>query len=444
MPAPPGTDTARLSALERELDAAFESELLLSAIPKGVAREALLDVTELLLTGQGRQIDEASGAMSSYFNNMTKSASSALRQIERLAIDDARDFNPEWDASIRRCISTCSFFAVVEDAFFTCWKGYSSARINGSDVVFEPLGSELDPRLRFFRSHDGYDEGSDGVFNIDILTLPEIMNGVAESLMATDFKRAGGFEYVMELPVVRRIAEEFERVLVPQMKGALEIELGGITLRDLLRALCRLLSLARLHWLARLLTSRVPAGPQTSFVIPALYRKKPFWLNALAGLPEPEKLLQILTFDPADKGGDVCVTPLVKIQDDYFGLIPSSTLRSNVPRNLLVLIASRFSAAYSAFSLLREDEAITEYKRRHSALADSASARCSATLSSASFCAVTSRAVPHKTVDFAGSIPYRKAMHRDPTDFAGGRGRTIRNLSSKYPVCVASPSFAST
>ena len=151
MPAPAGTDTTRLSALESELDAAFESELRLSAIPKGAAREALLDVTELLLTGQGKQIDEESGAMSSYFNNLTKSASSALRQIERFAVDATRDFDPEWDASIRRCISTCSFFAVVEDAFFTCWKGYSSARINGSDVVFEPLGSELDARLRFFR-----------------------------------------------------------------------------------------------------------------------------------------------------------------------------------------------------------------------------------------------------------------------------------------------------
>ena len=367
MPAPPGTDTTRLSALESEVDTAFESELRLFAIPKGAAREALLDVTELLLTGQGKQIDEESGAMSSYFNNVTKSASSALRQIDRFAVDEPQDFDPEWDATIRRCISTCSFFAVVEDAFFTCWKGYSSARINGSDVAFEPLGSELDARLRFFRGHDGYDEGSDGGFNIDILTSPEIMNGVAESLMATDFKRTGGFEYVMALPVVQRIAEEFERVLAPQMKGVLEIELGGITSLDLLRAWCRLLSLARLHWLARLLTSRVPARPQTSFVFPALYRKRPFWLGALAGLHHPEKLLQILTFDPAEKGGDVCVTPLVEIHDDYFGLIPSSTLRSNVPRNLLVLIASRFSAAYSAFSLVREDEAITEYKRRHAA-----------------------------------------------------------------------------
>lgn len=370
MSATPGNDTARLRALESDIDAAFENELQLSTIPKGAAREALLEITELLLTGQGKEIEEKSGAMSSYFNNLTKSASSALRQIERFAIDKTRQFDPEWDACIRRCISTCSFFAVVEDAFFTCWKGYSSARISGSEVVFEPLGSELDARLRFFRTHDGYDKDSDGTFNTDILTSPEIMNGIAESLMATDFKRVGGFEYVMALPVVQQIAEEFERVLASRLKGALEIELAGFTSRDLLRAWCRLLSLARLHSLARLLTSKVPERPETSFIFPALYRKRPFWLNALAGLPEPERLLLALTFDPADKGGDVCVTPLVKIQEDYFGLIPSSTLRSNVPRNLLVLIASRFSAAYSGFSLAREDEAIREYKSHVAVLID--------------------------------------------------------------------------
>ena len=58
------------------------------------------------------------------------------------------------------------------------------------------------------------------------------------------------------------------------------------------------------------------------------------------------------------------MTPLVEIQDDYFGLIPSSTLRSNLPRNLLVLIASRFSAAYSAFSVTREHEVINEYESK--------------------------------------------------------------------------------
>jgi len=59
---------------------------------------------------------------------------------------------------------------------------------------------------------------------------------------------------------------------------------------------------------------------------------------------------------------------LVRIQEDYFGMIPSSTLRSNVPRNLLILIASRFSASYSSFSLTRERLAVDEYRRRHSSL----------------------------------------------------------------------------
>ena len=152
MPAAHGTDFKRLSEIESGLDSAFESELHLGSISQGSAREALLDVTELLLIGQGREIDENSGALSSYFNNLTKSASSTLRQIERFVPDGQLPFLRSWNATIRKCISTCSFFAVVEDAFFTCWKGYSSALIDGQNVTFEPLGSELDARLRFFRA----------------------------------------------------------------------------------------------------------------------------------------------------------------------------------------------------------------------------------------------------------------------------------------------------
>lgn len=368
MPAAHGTDTKRLSEIESGLDTAFESELELGTIPKGLAREALLDVAELLLTGQGREINEDSGAMSSYFNNLTKSGSSALRQIERFAPETQLPFLDTWNAIIRKCVSTCSFFAVVEDAFFTCWKGYSSARIDGENVTFEPLGSEMDARLRFFRSDDDYDEASGAQFDVKILTAPDVMEGVARSLMATQFKKMGGFEYVIELPIVLRFAEEYERVFMGRLKDALEINLGGFTSLDLLRAWCRLLSLSRLHWVVRLLTSKAPDRPQTSFVFPALYRKKQFWLDALSGLPEPEKLLRVLTFDPVDKGGDLCVTPLVQIQDDYFGMIPSSTLRSNVPRNLLILIAARFSVPYSSFSLTREGLAVDEYRRRHSSL----------------------------------------------------------------------------
>lgn len=372
MTAPSKTDAVRLSEIESGLDSALESEFQLELISRGSAREALLDVTELLLTGQGREIDDESGAMSSYFNNLTKSASSALRQIERFAPENQLPFLDSWNGIIRRCISTCSFYGVVEDAFFTCWKGYCSANIEGSNVTFKPFGSELDARLRSFRAEDDY-EGDPEQFDTAILTSPDVMEGVARSLMGTEFKRMGGFEYVIERPIVQRLANEYERVFSAPLKGALEISLGDFTALDLLRAWCRLLALARLHWLARLLTSRTSGQTQTSLVFPGLYRKKPFWMDALTGLPNAEKLLSALMFDPNDKGGDVCVTPLVKIHEDYFGLVPASTLRSNVPRNLLVLIASRFSAAYSAFSLTRERIAIEEYRERHQAIVIDAS-----------------------------------------------------------------------
>jgi hypothetical protein len=306
--------------------------------------------------------------MSSYTNNLTKSASSVLRQIERFAPVEQFPFLDSWNSTIRQCISTCSFFAVVEDAFFTCWKGYSTARINGQNVTFEPLGSTLDARLRFFRAYDDFEDDSKEQFDMKLLTAPDVMEGVARSIMATEFKKMGGFEYVIELPVVQRFADEYERVFTVPLRGALEIDLGLFTARDLLRAWCRLLSLARLHWMVRLLTSDAPNLPQTSLVFPALYRKKQFWLGALSGLPQPEKLLSVLTFDPVEKAGDLSVTPLVRIQEGYFGLVPFGTLHSNVPRNLLILIASRFTEPYSAFSLTREKIAIDEYRRKHPAL----------------------------------------------------------------------------
>jgi len=357
--------SADLAAVEANLDRVFQRELGLSKIPKPAAREALLDVMESLLTGQGKEIDASSGAMVFYFNNLTKGASSALRAIERFASERKRAFSRGWDVSIRKSLSTCLFFSVVEDAFFTCWKGYSVPQIEGQNVSFEPLGSDLDARLRFFRSPADFSEGGTAPFDFSLLTSKEVMEGVARSLMATEFKPVGGFEYQIEQPVVEVLSREYQKVFEPMLQGALNINLGGITSRDLFRAWCILLALARLHWLVRLLTAKDPSSPNTSFVLPALYRKTAFWLDAFGGLPNPQTLLGILTFDPVEKAGDICVTPIVRIQDGYFGLIPSSTLRSNIPRNLLVLIASRFSAAYSMFSLSRESLAVAEYRRQH-------------------------------------------------------------------------------
>jgi hypothetical protein len=229
MPTVRGTDTKRLSEIESTLDSAFENELKLGTISRGSAREALLDVAELLLTGQGREIDENSGAMSSYFNNLTKSASSALRQIERFAPERQLPFLKTWNTTIRKCVSTCSFFGVVEDAFFTCWKGYSSALIDGQNVRFEPLGSEMDARLRFFRTDDDYEDESQERFDVKILTTPDVMEGVARSLMATEFKKMGGFEYVIEFPVMLRFC--FWQLALAHFGGLIWPTLGTLMFR---------------------------------------------------------------------------------------------------------------------------------------------------------------------------------------------------------------------
>lgn len=88
MAPPASSDPSALALVEKHLDQAFERELGLGTVSKPMAREAILDVVEMLLTGQGKEIDEASGAMVFYFNNLTKNASSALRALERFASDD--------------------------------------------------------------------------------------------------------------------------------------------------------------------------------------------------------------------------------------------------------------------------------------------------------------------------------------------------------------------
>ena len=89
-----------MAAVESHLDLAFERELGLATISRPVAREAILDVVEMLLTGQGKEIDGASGAMVFYFNNLTKSASSALRAVERFASNHNSGGSGNWDELI--------------------------------------------------------------------------------------------------------------------------------------------------------------------------------------------------------------------------------------------------------------------------------------------------------------------------------------------------------
>jgi hypothetical protein len=81
-----------LASLEARRDSAFEGELNLGRIPMPAAAESVLDITELLLTGQGKEIDEASGAMTHYFNNITNNTSAAFRAVDRFGSDRNQEF----------------------------------------------------------------------------------------------------------------------------------------------------------------------------------------------------------------------------------------------------------------------------------------------------------------------------------------------------------------
>ena len=68
-----------------------------------------------------------------------------------------------------------------------------------------------------------------------------------------------------------------------------------------------------------------------------------------------EQVLATLTFNFTDPNGDVAITPLVPINSEYLGVVPSIMLRSNWPRNLVALLAKKFTSAYSTYSASKED-----------------------------------------------------------------------------------------
>jgi hypothetical protein len=354
----------RMTQLEAKLDEHFCEELALDQVSKLVAREALLDVTEELLTGQGKEIDGESGALASYFNNITNSASATLRAISRFASDEKIQPDDDFDLKIRDCVSVCSHFAVVEDAFYSFWKGYNRARLHGADVWFELAGTELDARLRAFAPTRDALEGSSIRYEEPLLRDPKLMQAFGRSLSRAKFRRQGGFEYWIEMTVIRSVAEEFERVLTPRLLGVLDLSLGEVTSRDVFLGWCRVLAVSQLHQHVRLVTGKGPTQLHTSFVFPALYRKRDFWLRVLADLPHPAVLLEILSFDAKEKVSDICNTPIVPIGPGYFGTVPSSNLHADVPRNFVVLLASRFGPQYSTFSTTREEAALSEYRER--------------------------------------------------------------------------------
>jgi hypothetical protein len=62
---------------------------------------------------------------------------------------------------------------------------------------------------------------------------------------------------------------------------------------------------------------------------------------------------------------DVAIIPLVPIDGEYLGVVPSLAMKSNWPRNLLVLLAKKFGAAYSEYRASKEDRLLKAFRESH-------------------------------------------------------------------------------
>src|SRR5262249_49742636 len=141
-----------------------------------------------------------------------------------------------------------------------------------------------------------------------------------------------------------------------------DMKFQRLSLSGLVRGVGVVLAVSQIHVLVSILMGEDPTDVSTSVNWPALFRHKREWLRWFELGGADEQNLGALTFDLNDKYGDIAVTPLVPIDDDYLGVVPSVVMRSNWTRNLLALLARRFGEVYSTYSASKEDRLLSSFR----------------------------------------------------------------------------------
>lgn len=352
-------DANPIAEIESKIDEAFSVGLGCSELTKEDANRALLDVTESLMAGHGRPLDPSKDPVRIYHVNVATGASLFLRQVATCGLEKVIAIPNNLQRRIREGIAGCVSFGIVEDAFFSFWKGYAKADISQNEVTFTPTGSELDARLRAFNSADDLENRAPDFSSP--MDRDDLGDAFVRSLRRGRVRK-GVFEYWIETQVLEALAQAHVVHITKWFGEVPELDLEGFSLRDLILGWSYLRAAATLH---RLISSTFAAAPEGAKVQPhppAMYRPQEYWRDVLR-FKNWEPVFAALTLKPEDKAGDVCITPIVPVTGREFGIIPTVVLRSNVPRNILVLIASRFQDAYSRFSAGREDVLLGAFQK---------------------------------------------------------------------------------
>jgi hypothetical protein len=257
-------------------------------------------------------------------------------------------------------------YAFAEDAFYSYWKGYASATFPAEqEIIIRPTGSRLDARLRRFQKNDGFKNLTKDIRPNPLLDVhsPTAERFVESFIAQSKVLQGRGFVWSVADEVIREVAEVFSNFIMNGLESV-TTGLGSISLKQLASGMGVICAVCQIHSLVSILSADNPTDLASGFNWPALFRKRIEWLRWFELLEVNEQVLPTLTFNPEDTNSHVAITPLVPIDSEYLGVVPSITLHSNWPRNLVALPAKKFNLAYSAYSVSKEDVLLDDLKDR--------------------------------------------------------------------------------
>ena len=358
----------KVKEAEKQIDAFFDAQLGIKGLYKPAVINAFIERAELLITGHRASGERYGQAIMALRFNVCEGLNWALRAANRLCSDQKSRVPYDIDRVALECISDGMSYMFVEDAFYSYWKGYASAIFpTEHELILRPTGSTLDARLRRFQTKDEIEKPTREVKPNPLLDpeSPIAQRFVESFVEKSKVVKGHGFIWSVADEVITEVAEVFSDVISSYLESV-TIDLGAIRLAQLASGMGIICAVSYIHTLVSTLSARDPTDLASGINWPALVRKRVEWLRWFELLDVNEKVLATLTFNFTDPNGDVAITPLVPIDSEYLGIVPSIMLRSNWPRNLVVLLAKKFTSAYSTYSASKEAVLLNDLRVRFS------------------------------------------------------------------------------
>ena len=222
----------KVKEAEKQIDAFFDAQLGIKGLYKPAVIDAFLERAELLITGHRASGERYEQAIMALRFNVCEGLNWALRAANRLCSDRKSRVPHNIDRIALECISDGMSYMFVEDAFYSYWKGYASARFpTEHELILRPTGSTLDARLRRFRPNDDIEKPTREVKPNPLLDLDSpITQRFVESFMEkSKVVKGHGFIWSVADEVITEVAEVFSGLISSYLESV-TIDLGAIRL----------------------------------------------------------------------------------------------------------------------------------------------------------------------------------------------------------------------